>query len=459
MPAPATPATTATSTCSAQGATNNLTNFTWNTSICDASGNPAALLPDGLNATEQAHFGTLNVSLLSQYPAMTDGTAPIVDQRTPAEGANLVNYLRGQRGLEGFVTNDVTKLYRAREHVLGDIVNGQPTYVRAPFAVYGDAGYAAFKSANAGRIADALRAGQRRHAACVLRRHQHRRSARRQGSLGGDPEHGAAEALPARRQQLQGQSRLLRRRHAVGQRRVRYRLGKLEDDPRGRPERRRQGLLRARRHRSARAQGPVGVQVELGRLPLVGGHHADRRGGGQHLGLPPRPDLRQAADHQARRRHLGGHGDLGLQQRQRARPSRATAAATSTSSTPPPARSSTRSPTGAGNAGHAERPGPDQRLRRLRRDQQHDAAGLRRRRARQHLALRRQRQHRPRADGKRRCSAPPRTAAARRSRSRSGRSCRARTASRWSSSAPASCSAPATSATCRCSRSTASSIR
>ena len=256
-----------------QGATNNLTNFTWNTSTCDASGNPAALLPDGLNATEQAHFGTLNVSLLSQYPAMTDGTVPIVDQRTPAVGANLVNFLRGQRGLEGFITNDVTKLYRAREHVLGDIVNGQPTYVRAPFSLYGDAGLRGVQVGQRGPDPDALRPGQRRHAACLLRRHQHRRSARRQGSLGVDPEHGAAEALPARRQQLQGQPRLLRRRHAVGQRHVRYRLGQLEDDPRGRPEQRRQGLLRARRHRSARAQGPVGVQVELDRLPLVGGQH------------------------------------------------------------------------------------------------------------------------------------------------------------------------------------------
>ncbi len=135
-----------------QGATNNLTNFSWNTATCDGAGNPAGLLPDGLNAAEQAQFGTLNVSLLSHYPSMTDGTVPTVDQRTPATGANLVNFLRGQRGFEGFVTNDVTKLYRAREHVLGDTVNGQPTYVRAPFSLYGDPGYAAFKSANSGRI-------------------------------------------------------------------------------------------------------------------------------------------------------------------------------------------------------------------------------------------------------------------------------------------------------------------
>ena len=35
----------------------------------------------------------------------------------------------------------------------GDIVNGQPVYVKAPFARYQDAGYQAFKTANAARTA------------------------------------------------------------------------------------------------------------------------------------------------------------------------------------------------------------------------------------------------------------------------------------------------------------------
>ncbi|MEP7300983.1 MAG: PilC/PilY family type IV pilus protein, partial [Caldimonas sp.] len=133
-----------------QGATNNLADFTWNTSVCDGGGNPAAVLTDGLTAAEQAHFGALNVSLLSQYPDMTDGTLS-ADQRTPAAGSNLLNFIRGQRGLENFVTNDASKLYRGRAHVLGDIVNGQPTYVRAPFSLYGDSGYAVFKSTYATR--------------------------------------------------------------------------------------------------------------------------------------------------------------------------------------------------------------------------------------------------------------------------------------------------------------------
>ncbi len=133
------------------GATDNLAGFTWNTYACDGSGNPTGSATTGLSASEQGSFGSAQVALLSQYPSMTDGTSGTVDQRTAAAGANLVNFVRGQRGKEGFVANDVNTLYRAREHVLGDIINAQPVYVKGPFADYTDAGYSTFKSANANR--------------------------------------------------------------------------------------------------------------------------------------------------------------------------------------------------------------------------------------------------------------------------------------------------------------------
>ena len=132
------------------GAPDNKVNFTWNTKACDAAGNPTGAADTGMNSAEMAHFGASSVSQLSQYLAMTDGTNG-VDQRTPAVGANLVNFLRGQRGFEAFVADDAGKLYREREHVLGDIVGGQPVYVKGPFASYQDADYAAFKSTNAMR--------------------------------------------------------------------------------------------------------------------------------------------------------------------------------------------------------------------------------------------------------------------------------------------------------------------
>ena len=72
----------------------------------------------------------------------TNGTA----YATAASGANLVNFLRGQRGLEG-VETDTSRIYRSRSHVLGDIVSAQPIYLRLPPFDYSDAGYADFKAA------------------------------------------------------------------------------------------------------------------------------------------------------------------------------------------------------------------------------------------------------------------------------------------------------------------------
>ena len=42
-------------------------------------------------------------------------------------------------------------MYRARTHVLGDLVNAQPAYVKAPFFSYADTGYATFKTDNGSR--------------------------------------------------------------------------------------------------------------------------------------------------------------------------------------------------------------------------------------------------------------------------------------------------------------------
>jgi Tfp pilus tip-associated adhesin PilY1 len=128
------------------GETNNRTKFTWNTKACDTSATP--YVPTGsadtsLNAAEQAFFSATEVAALSQYPSMTDGTgSPATDnQRGAAVGDKLVNFIRGQRGYEGFVPNNANKLYRTRVNILGDIVNAQPVYVKSPFASYSDSGY------------------------------------------------------------------------------------------------------------------------------------------------------------------------------------------------------------------------------------------------------------------------------------------------------------------------------
>jgi len=144
------------------GATDNMVDFTWNTQACDGAGNPTGPVLTALDATEQAFFtaagATDEVQDLSQWSLMTeDGAGPLADQQTATRGANLVSFVRGQRGKEGFAPNDINKLYRARKHVLGDIVNSQPLYVRTAAFSYNDTtgtgGYAAFMSSVAGRTA------------------------------------------------------------------------------------------------------------------------------------------------------------------------------------------------------------------------------------------------------------------------------------------------------------------
>ena len=136
------------------GATNNLADFTSNTQRCDTSGNPTGTASSSLNSSEldtllkTSPSGPRKVTLLSQD--LKDGTSGTNDQLTAAN-TNLVNFIRGQRGKEGFVTNDLNFLYRQRDHILGDIVNAQPVFVKGAIGSYGDTGYAAYKTAQTTR--------------------------------------------------------------------------------------------------------------------------------------------------------------------------------------------------------------------------------------------------------------------------------------------------------------------
>ena len=130
----------------------SLHDFTWNTYKCPGVVGPGTLAADGLDATEQTYFSPLNVSLLSQFPFMTDGSGTTARQQQEAQkpGA-LVNFLRGQRANEAFVVGSLTNLWRKRESVLGDIIDSQAVYVQAPFMNYAENGYDSFKTANATR--------------------------------------------------------------------------------------------------------------------------------------------------------------------------------------------------------------------------------------------------------------------------------------------------------------------
>lgn len=62
----------------------------------------------------------------------------------PSDGALVLNWLRGDKSLEG-------TSYRTRQHLLGDIVDADPVLVAGAVAQYTDPGYANFMSAQANR--------------------------------------------------------------------------------------------------------------------------------------------------------------------------------------------------------------------------------------------------------------------------------------------------------------------
>lgn len=129
-----------------KGATNNLVDFAWDTKACEDNS-----ITTGLDPDEKAFFSSNHINGLSQWLTMSDGTDGTANQKAAAADANLVNFVRGQRGKEGYMPNDADKLYREREHVLGDIVGAQPVYVAAPAFAYTENGYPTFKTNNASR--------------------------------------------------------------------------------------------------------------------------------------------------------------------------------------------------------------------------------------------------------------------------------------------------------------------
>lgn len=107
--------------------------------------NAAGLGGSFVNACQTGNFK------LSQCAALVAQGAAV--QTAANDGTNMVNYLRGRRGLEDIVANVTTdRLFRARPNTpLGDIVNAAPVYVKKPPFRYADAGYSTFASNQAGR--------------------------------------------------------------------------------------------------------------------------------------------------------------------------------------------------------------------------------------------------------------------------------------------------------------------
>jgi len=121
------------------GTTDSRNIYTWN-----AAG--TARVDFTLANVDSSNF---NASLLSQYGGWN------ATQKTNATADAMVKYLRGQHGYE--MRNDAThtdlnkRLFRQREHVLGDIVDSSPVFVKKPPFRYADGGYAAYVGAQTSR--------------------------------------------------------------------------------------------------------------------------------------------------------------------------------------------------------------------------------------------------------------------------------------------------------------------
>lgn len=116
------------------GSTSVLTPFTWAT----------------LNATQQGYFSRPHIGYVSAAQGLTQfctGNPSCLSEtaQTAAQGATLVNFLRGDRSNEG-------TYFRQRQHILGDIVSAEARYVKQPLQSYSDTGYADFKTLRADRL-------------------------------------------------------------------------------------------------------------------------------------------------------------------------------------------------------------------------------------------------------------------------------------------------------------------
>lgn len=106
---------------------------------------------NGLTESAKSYFSQDYISSaaapfgrLTQYCAA--GTTCLSDKaKADAAGKNLVNFLRGERTNEGALST-VDKYYRQRKHVLGDIVNADPLYIKGAVADYDENGYQNFKN-------------------------------------------------------------------------------------------------------------------------------------------------------------------------------------------------------------------------------------------------------------------------------------------------------------------------
>lgn len=110
------------------------------------------------NLSDDGYGGYFSNTCLDASPKLsqcgTSSSLSSTQKTTVNSGDNMVKYLRGQSTYEMKDSNTAdNRLLRAREHVLGDIVNSAPVYVSKPPFTYGtnDSTYTDYVSANSSR--------------------------------------------------------------------------------------------------------------------------------------------------------------------------------------------------------------------------------------------------------------------------------------------------------------------
>jgi type IV pilus assembly protein PilY1 len=79
-----------------------------------------------------------------RFASLSTGLKASLNLATTSDASDVVDWVRGVRSLE-------TRVYRARAHILGDLVYSEPEVVKGATATYQDSGYAAFSTSIAGR--------------------------------------------------------------------------------------------------------------------------------------------------------------------------------------------------------------------------------------------------------------------------------------------------------------------
>lgn len=107
------------------------------------------------NLTAEGKNGFFD-SMCGASPKLSQCSEPTLNltatQKGMISGENLVKYLRGQSNYED-QSGNTDRLYRDREHTLGDIISAVPVYLKTPPFKYADFGYGTFVTANKDRAA------------------------------------------------------------------------------------------------------------------------------------------------------------------------------------------------------------------------------------------------------------------------------------------------------------------